>query len=127
MPTFRKFLKRLAPRIMGTWVTRQSKSQGYVVSESTSTSRFARQQRTGYSQFGEDVEMDNVSDQGGNVVAVQGIITCEPGDLSMVDCEAASPAPDRDSKETAVDTNNNGGNNGGISCTKTFQVQYSKE
>lgn len=123
MPTFRKFLKRFAPRIMGTWVTRQSKSQGYVVSESTSTSRFARQQRTGYSQFDEDVEMDNVTDQGGNIVAVQGITTGEPGHSTAVDCEAASPTPHQASKDTAVDTDNIGG----IACTKTFQVQYSKE
>lgn len=135
MPTFRKFLKKFAPSVMGSWVTRHSRSRGYAVSASnTSTSRFNRQQKhRSYSQF-DDVEMDRLSDRGGpavggNVVEVQGIapgtLTPEaliPGHSGTVDCEARSPTPDREkgSQEAIVDS-------GGIAYTKTFQVQYSNE
>lgn len=58
MPTFRKFLKRFAPKLMGTSPsTGPSKSSALDISQS----KLHRQQRTGYSQF-DFVEMDNFSD-----------------------------------------------------------------
>ncbi|KAH8669362.1 hypothetical protein BGZ61DRAFT_460954 [Ilyonectria robusta] len=58
MPTFRKFLKRFAPRLMGSsGHSRPSKYSDYDASQR----RLNRQQRTEYAQF-DVVEMDNLSD-----------------------------------------------------------------
>lgn len=114
MPTFRKFLKRFAPKLLGTWSTSRSKSYAYDMS----ASKVNRQQRTGYSQF-DEVEMDGQRDRNGNPVQVQSTAAGAGGHLATADGGVRGTTRDDTSEEAILD-------NKSIAYTRTFQVQYSK-
>ncbi|KAK7216828.1 hypothetical protein V2G26_004831 [Clonostachys chloroleuca] len=108
MPTFRRFLHRFAPRVLGSWDSQPSRSKTH----ETSASRSRRHNHTGYSQF-DDIEMNSISEQekqGPNVNVAIG----EPT-TTLVDCEAASR------------NSHHGSSSEGISYTRTFEVQYSNK
>ncbi|KAM5374732.1 hypothetical protein ACJZ2D_006376 [Fusarium nematophilum] len=113
MPTFRKFLKKFAPRLMGsTGNSGPSKSTSYDVSQS----KMNRQQRTGYSQF-DIVEMDNFEDNNGpKGVRVE---TTVVGSTTKADLEASRTTRDDTSEEAILDERS-------IAYTRTFHVGYSK-
>jgi hypothetical protein len=114
MPTFRKFLKRFAPRFLGTWSSNPSKSYAYDMSASR---LHHRQQRTGYAQF-DDLEMDRMSDKAGKGTQVLSKpVADEPA--ASAGCEAQSHARDDTSEEAILDDK-------GITYTRTFQVEYSR-
>jgi hypothetical protein len=118
MPTFRKFLKRFAPKFLGTWGSNPSKSYAYDMSASK---LHHRQQRTGYAQF-DDHEMDRMSDKAGKGPRVLSKPTAAPGvdePAASAGCKAQSHARDDTSEEAILDDK-------GITYTRTFHVEYSK-
>ncbi|KAJ3544539.1 hypothetical protein NM208_g2999 [Fusarium decemcellulare] len=108
MPTFRKFLRRFFPRLMGSSSTSgPSKSSNYDASQS----KLHRQQHTGYSQF-DTVEMDNFSDKD---VRTQTTVVGTGGPLTPA---RGSSSRDDNSEEAILDESS-------IAYTKTFDVKYS--
>ncbi|KAI8715252.1 hypothetical protein NCS52_01032500 [Fusarium sp. LHS14.1] len=104
MPTFRKFLKRLLPKWMGSsGQSHPSKPTTF----DTSQSKLHRQPHTGYTQF-DIVELDNFSEH-----RKEGVIQA-----TVADVEAKGSGRDDTSEEAILDERS-------IAYTKTFQVQYS--
>ncbi|CAM1503371.1 Fc.00g081470.m01.CDS01 [Cosmosporella sp. VM-42] len=115
MPTFRKFLKRFAPRWMGSSGTSgPSKSSGYDISQS----KQQRQQRTGYAQF-DAVEMRNFSNRDGKDGRVQTTVVGSGGSLTDDDPEVRGTNRDDTSEEAILDERS-------IAYTRTFDINYSK-
>ncbi|KAF4468469.1 benzoate 4-monooxygenase cytochrome [Fusarium albosuccineum] len=110
MPTFRKFLRRFFPRLMGSSSTSgPSKSSNYDASQS----KLHRQQHTGYSQF-DTVEMDNFPDKD---VRTHTTVVGTGGPLTPV---RGSSSRDDNSEEAILDESS-------IAYTKTFDVKYSNK
>ncbi|KAM6513288.1 hypothetical protein FALCPG4_015729 [Fusarium falciforme] len=116
MPTFRKFLKRFAPTLMGTaGSSGPSKSSTYDISNS----KLHRQQRAGYSQF-DIIEMDNFSvNNDGKQATMQSTGVSRGGSLTTEDREVRGTNRDDTSEEAILDERS-------IAYTKSFQVRYGK-
>lgn len=113
MPTFRKFLRQFAPRLMGSGGSTSNPSKPQSNTHDTSHSRLRRQVLSGYSQF-DTVEMEDIeSSEDGNREVPLGTTIRVSGPASK------EVAPDDTSEKAILDGKS-------IAYTTTFQVQYSK-
>ncbi|KAM0327989.1 hypothetical protein ACHAQA_005388 [Verticillium albo-atrum] len=117
MPTFRKFLKRFAPKLMGSsGASRPSKSAKYA---DGSQSKLHRQQRTGYAQF-DTVEMGDLPDRKDSEQAgTRGTVVSVSGRPKGQEGAVGGELRDDSSEEAILD-------NKAITYSRTFQVQYSQ-
>lgn len=125
MPTFRKFLKRFAPKFLGTWGSQPSKAPTYDLSANVMNR--SRQQRTGYSQF-DDVEMDRMSDKDVKDAHVRttaiGAAVSSPTSSSQ-NLETGVVTRDDSSEEAILSAHESSSKN--IAFSRTFQVQYEEK
>ena len=116
MPTFRKFLKRFAPKWMGSsGASRPSKSSGYDISQNKQHRQQHRQQRTGYAQF-DGVELHSFSNKEGRI---QTTVVGSGGSLTDDDREVRAANRDDTSEEAILDERS-------IAYTRTFDIKYSR-
>ncbi|KAF7554825.1 hypothetical protein G7046_g6707 [Stylonectria norvegica] len=116
LPTFRKFLKRFAPKWMGSSAaSRPSKSSAYDLSQNKQHLQQHRGQRTGYSQF-DAVEMQNFSNKNSRI---QTTVLGSGGSLTDEDREARAANRDDTSEEAILDETS-------IAYTRTFDIKYSR-
>lgn len=113
MPTFRKFLRQFAPRLMGSGGTNSDPSKPQSNTHDISQSRPRRQELSGYSQF-DTVEMDDIEgSEDGSRGAPLGTTIHVTGPSNK------DVTPDDTSEKAILDGRS-------IAYTTTFQVQYNK-
>lgn len=113
MPTFRKFLRQSAPRLLGSAGTNSNPSKPQSNTHDISQSRPRRQELSEYAQF-DTVEMDCIeSSDDGNREVPLGTTIRVTGPANKV------VTPDDASEKAILDGNS-------IAYTTTFEVQYSK-